>query len=173
MAASPTTPAQPGSDVAKPGTTPADPTSRPVIVGHGTPVAADPMVSAAQSGLPDKKPAATVPVSASGGSTKAKLAPASTAEQVSKDAIKETDKQLAEDENKEKPDSAAETATRLNEIIESGEYTVTIHQKNSGGIGLFLGVVLGIVILAVVVLYVLIDLKVVDVGVQLPFEIFK
>lgn len=161
-----------GSDVAKPGTTPADPTSRPIIVGHA-PTAPDPMVSVAQGSMPAKKPDEPPTIVAGGGSMKPKIAPTSTNEEVTKEATKETDAKLAEQDVAKKADTAAEMATRLNEVIESGEYNVTIHQKNRGSAVQFLTVVFGVVLVAIVILYILIDLNIIDAGITLPFELFK
>lgn len=160
-----------GGDVAKPGTTPADPTSRPIIVGHSP--APDPMVSAAQGTITKKDGDSAPQMATSSGSMKSKVEPTATQEQVVKQATKENDAKLAEETKEKTQDSAAEAATRLNEIIESGEYNITVHQKNAGSAGQFIAVVLGVVLVAAIVLYVLIDLNIVDAGVKLPFELFK
>jgi len=163
---------QPGSDVSKPGTTPADPTSRPIIVGH-TPPVADPMVSSVQGAIPAKKEGEEPAKMTSAGSMKPKLTPTSSGEEVIKEANKENDEKVAEESAEKKQETAAEVATKLNELIESGEYNVTVHQKNKGSAAQFILVVLAIVVLASVILFLLIDLNIIDVGVKLPFEIFK
>ena len=160
MAEDPKQPAM--NDVAKPGTTPPDASSKPVIVGH-TSVVADPMVS--------KQPEpATATVA---GSMKQRIMPTATGEAVQKQAAKEDDTAHAEAEVPKK-DTTADKQARLGDIIESGEYNVSIKQKKSSSAALtFFATILGIVTFAAIVLFVLIDLKIIDVGINLPFEIFK
>lgn len=160
-----------GGDVAKPGTTPADPTSRPIIVGHAP--APDPMVSTAQGSITKNEGEPAPQMAVTSGSMKSKIAPTASQEEVVKEATKENDAKLAEESKEKKQDTAAETATRLNEIIEGGEYNVTIHQKNSGSAVQFIAVVLGVVLVAAIIMYLLIDLNIIDAGVKLPFELFK
>lgn len=155
------------NDVAKPGTTAPSATSKPVIVGH-TSTVQDPMVSepAAQ---PAKEPATQT----SGGSSKPKIMPTTDADDLKKQATTEEDKQHAEalpvDEKKEEiPDYQA----RLGELIESGEYNVSI-KPVGGNLKTFALTVVTIVLLGLIVGYILIDLNVIDVGIKLPFELFK
>lgn len=161
----------PGSDVAKPGTTPADPTSRPIIIGHEP--ASDPMVSTTQAVMPEKKPEEAPVVITSTGSMKSKITPSSTTAEVTKEAAADSDEKVAEESQQKKEDTAAEQAAHLAEIIESGEYNVSVHQKNRGSVGQFILVVIGVVLIAAVVLFILIDLNVIDVGIKIPFELFK
>ncbi|NBU33095.1 hypothetical protein EB118_09245 [bacterium] len=164
---------QPGSDVAKPGTTPADPTSRPIIVATGVKMT-DPMVSTGQDA-----PAATNYVTAqpspakNSGSIQSKITPTTSIDQITEQANKDNDEKQSEQLNAPKPDTNVETATRLNEIIESGEYNVTVHQKNKFSAVQYIPVVAGVVLAAAVIVYVLIDLNIIDISVKLPFELFK
>lgn len=150
------------NDVARPGTTPAGATSRPII-GQPAPTA-DPMMNAQPK---------TTPAVMSEGSMKSRLTPSNSAEEVSKAAHEEDDKK-----NAEKPVDAKteelDVQARLGDIIDSGEYNVSIKQKNaSSNMTTFLTTVLAIVIVAIIILYVLSDLGIVDFGIKLPFEFFK
>lgn len=156
MAEEPKQPAM--SDVAKPGTTAPDASSKPVIVGH-TSVVADPMVSK------QSEPIA--------GSMKQRIMPTSTGEAVQKEATKEDDAAHAEADETKK-DTTIDKQVRLGEIIESGEYNVSIKQKKSSGAAVtFFGTLFGIVLFAAIVLFILIDLNIIDAGITPPFEIFK
>ncbi len=152
------------NDVAKPGTTPADATSRPVIVGHGVTVA-DPMMNV-------DKTVAKEPAPTSGGSTKSKLAPVSSGEEVKKDAADAEDKKLAE-QIVEKVPTELDKQARLGELIESGEYNVTIKQASGGSAKTFFVTLLGVLIVGAIAAYILADLEVIDLGIKLPFELFK
>ena len=157
------------TDVAKPGTTPPDATSRPVIVGHG-PMVADPMVTAEKSEAEadTKQPAATT----STGSSKPKINPVSTQEEVKNDTAENDEKKLDE-ELAEKKDTTEDKQARLGELIESGEYNVTIKQAKNGSVRAFLVTVIIVLLLGAAVVYILADLKVLDIGIELPFELFK
>ena len=150
----------PMSDVAKPGTTPPDASARPLVVGHTTDVT-DPMVN------PEK--------SASTGSMKSKLTPDSSAAEIDKDAADTSDKEMAEKKvEKTEKEIIDEKQVRLAEIIESGEYIVSFGQEKSGkDAATFASTVIAIVLLGVVLLFVLTDLKIIDLGIKLPFHIFK
>lgn len=152
------------NDVAKPGTTPADATSRPVIVGHGVTVA-DPMVSTEKPAVKDAAPAG-------GGSTKSKLAPVSSGEEVKKDAAEDEDKKLAE-QTVEKQPTELDKQARLGELIESGEYNVTIKQASGGSAKTFFVTLLAVLLFGALAVYILADLEIIDIGVKLPFELFK
>lgn len=165
------------TDVAKPGTTPADPTSRPVIVGHG-PMVADPMLNAEKS-EETKTTSGTAPQEASGptattgtGSSKPKITPVSSQEEVKQDAAENDEKKLDE-QMIEKKDTTEDKQARLGELIESGEYNVTIKQAKNGSVRTFLLTITIVLLLGAVLVYVLADLKVLDIGVELPFEFFK
>jgi hypothetical protein len=165
------------TDVAKPGTTPADPTSRPVIVGHG-PMVADPMVNAEKS-EETKTASGTAPQAAPGstatsgtGSSKPKITPVSSQEEVKQDTAENDEKKLDED-LAEKKDTAEDKQARLGELIESGEYNVTIRQAKNGSVRTFLLTICIVLLLGVVAVYVLADLNILDIGVELPFEFFK
>ena len=133
----------PMSDVAKPGTTPADASSRPLVAGNVAQVA-DPMVTpekspetpTAAADAPTNDVIATQPVSASAepaassGSMKSRLTPDSTAQEISKDVEADSDKELAEKKlEKTEKELADEKQARLAEIIESHEYEVSIGQQ--------------------------------------------
>jgi len=134
----------------------------------------DPMVSTGQDASAATSYVAAQPSSTtSSGSIQSILTPKTSAEQITKDVNKNNDEKQSEQSNAPKPDTNAETATRLNEIIESGEYNVTVHQKNKSSAVQYISVVAGAVLAAVIVVYVLIDLNIIDIGVKLPFEIFK
>ena len=151
-----------GADVATPGTTPAAPTSKPVIVGHTSQVA-DPMVAAATA-----SPTAAVPA----GSSRPKLAPSAevAAAQAAADKADSVAEKAEDDTAKEEEDSQA----RVQELIETGEYHVSVGQKNARStIATFLLTVFIIVVVGVVALFILTDLKVIDLGIKLPFHIFK
>ncbi len=163
-------PQAPGSDVAKPGTTPADPTSRPIISTHTAVI--DLMVSATPATAPQNDQQDKTTVSA-GGSMKSKITPSSTSEQVATDTNKESDEKLALQSNEKKPEVQADQSARIAELIDSGEYNVAVNQKSGGSVGQFMAVVLGVVLIAVIILYLLIDLDVIDVGVNLPVQLFK
>lgn len=164
------------NDVAKPGTTPASATSKPVIVGHSSQIA-DPMVSAsAQNPQPaaetPKPTAVNVP---SGGSSKPKLAPISDQATIKKQAANEEDQSLAE-KPIETTENVDEKAARIQEIIETQEYNVSISErgnKGKNGLGTFLTTVLTVLIVGFLILYLLAYLKIIDTGIKLPFEIFK
>ena len=172
------------SDVAKPGTTVPDATSKPIIVGHSAQVS-DPMVSAAEAVIskpelviapPKPEPVATPPAAATAtaGSTRpGKIAPISSSSDIQKDTDKEADKEVEENATEPKPEEDNRQA-RLAELIESGEYNVDISQKTSAGaVKSFLITVFVVVLVGVVVLFVLTDLKMIDLGIKLPFHIFK
>jgi hypothetical protein len=152
------------SDVAKPGTTPADATSRPVIVGHGVTVA-DPMVSTDKPATKDAAPTGS-------GSTKNKLAPVSSGEDVKKDAAEDEDKKLAE-QTVEKQPTELDKQARLGELIESGEYNVTIKQASGGSAKTFFVTILAVLLFGALAVYILADLEIIDIGLELPFELFK
>ncbi len=185
-----------GKDVARPGSTPASATSKPVIVGHTSQVA-DPMMSsaAAKSSLETVKkaeePAAKIEEPAKsveseseseskteavpGGSSRPKITPSSSAEEAAQDQkdIAKAEESAAADE-----DAAAkevdEKQARVQEIIETGEYNVSVG-KGSGksGFKTFFLTMLMIVLVGVSTLFVLTDLKILDMGIKLPFHIFK
>ena len=155
------------NDVSKPGTTPAAASSKPVITGH-TSAVTDPMVSAPQIDSVSPTPATT-----STGSMKSRIEPTKDAQDVQKESAEEDDAANAGAEPIKNPEEI-DKQVRLGEIIESGEYAVTIKQKNSSSnASTFIFTVLAIVAVAVVALYILTDLNVIDLGVKLPFEIFK
>ncbi len=157
------------ADVAKPGTTPASATSRPIIVSR-TAAVSDPMVSSTPA--QPEKPAPAADVAVSSGSMKPRIEPTKAAQEVLKDATKESDEANA-DEPIEKVE-ATDKQARLGEIIESGEYNVSIKQKNASiNAVTFIVTVLSIVLVAVVVVFLLTDLKIIDLGIKLPFELFK
>lgn len=157
-----------GKDIAAPGTTPAAATSKPVIVGH-TPQVADPMVAAAPAATPapaQAKPA--VPA----GSSRPKLAPSP--EVAAAQAAADKAEDVAEKAEDETAKAEEESQARLQEMIESGEYHVSIGQRNARStVSTFILTVLAIVVVGVVVLFVLTDLKLIDLGIKLPFHIFK
>lgn len=154
-------------DVAKPGTTLPDATSRPIITANG-PAVADPMVN-------EEKPAAKeVPdaVAAGGGSMTPRVTPASSTDEVTKDATDADDKKLAE-QTIEKKEEPLDKQAKLGEIIESGEYNVNIKQSKSGSAGTFFMTIVLVLLIGLIVVYVLADLEIVDLGIKLPFELFK
>jgi len=190
-----------GKDVAKPGSTPASATSKPVIVGHTAEVA-DPMVSSRRkeflqiepakdkdseqdsqetSSEPAKKESAKTPkdeaektTEPTVGSSKPKLVPSASAQQLQAETEKEQDEAALTAEQEAEAKATDESQTRLQEIIESGEYNVSIGQGSTGNsIKTFLITVISIVLVGVVVLFILTDLKVIDLGIKLPFHIFK
>ena len=168
-------------DVARPGTTPASATSKPVIVGH-TSMVVDPMTT------PEKKEPSTIqtatsgadatkPATASQGSSKPKLAPIS-----GQDIKPEGDPEKGADKPQTvegpAPSKVSEEDLRqesLAELIESGQYKVSIHSQkvSTSSFSNFVITVLAVVLVGVVVLFVLSDLKILDLGVKLPFHIFK
>ena len=155
------------NEVAQPGTTPATPTSKPIISSH-TPAVSDAMINAekAADAVADTVAAAAPPVSA--GSMKPKLTPSKELIDIQKETTIEEDK-VAAAEPPEDPRPA-----RLQELIESGEYNVNIHQKTkSGSVRTFMTTVIVIVLIGVIAIYILTDLKIVDLGIKLPFYIFK
>lgn len=176
MAASPNDPAgspvaAPKPDIAAPGTTPATATSKPVIVGH-TAQLTDAAIGA--------EPRPVSPAAAPSVAVRPKPVPsAATVEEVQKaQAAEGDDKPVQTVAAKEAAEAQTldEKATRLQEIIDSGEYNVTIKPRGQGGKSgsrTFILTVLGIVLIAAVVLFLLIDLKIIDLGVKLPFHIFK
>lgn len=161
------------NDVAKPGTTPALASSKPVITGH-TMAVSDPMVSSAPAAeKPEPAPAPTAPTtSPSLGSMKPRIEPSKEAQEVQKEASEENDEVNATEPIKN-PDET-DKQVRLGELIESGEYNVNIKQKNaSSNATTFITTVLVIVIVAAAAIYILADLNIIDIGIKLPFELFK
>lgn len=167
-------------DVAKPGTTPADPTSKPVIVGHSAPIA-DPMVSPVEivsKPVPATTPekvvvAAAVPQPVVSSTKSGRIVPLSSANDIQKDTNTQADKAVLDKAGIPKQEIGAQQA-RLAEIIDSGEYNVAINQKTSASsVRSFFITVLAIVLLGIIVLFVLTDLKVIDLGIKLPIHIFK
>ena len=159
------------NDVAEPGTTPAMPTSKPIISSH-TPAVSDTMINAEKTADSAASDVASAAPPASNGSMKPKLTPSKELVAIENENAHEADKAAADA-------AAAEPAedlrpARLQELIESGEYNVTIHQKTkSGSVKTFLLTVFIIVLVGVVALYVLTDLKIIDLGIKLPYHIFK
>lgn len=174
---SPTAGPAAGKDVARPGTTPATATSKPVIIGHTSQV--DPMVSATvPADASEEKPSTespttqTAPPVSGTGSSKPKLTPSADAmEAVAAADIVDTETESTDAETEK---SEEVNQTRLQEVIESGEYHVSIGQKNAkSNAGTFFATVTIILILGIIALYILADLKIIDPGINLPFHIFK
>lgn len=159
---------KPMEDVSKPGTTPASATSRPIIVSR-TAAVSDPMVSTAQ---PEKTQPPSVSTESSG-SMRPRIEPTKAAQAVQKDATNETDAANALAEPIKEP-IIDDKQVRLGDIIESGEYNLSIKQKNaSSNIKTFLVTVLMIILFFVLILYLLTGLDIVDLGIKLPFQLFK
>ena len=162
-----------GKDVAVPGSTPADATSKPIIVGHSAPVA-DAMVTPAAPPAGESAAVATPEVikPLAPGSMRAKLAPSAeaAAAQIAADKVDDATEQV------EDADAKAEEGyeTRVQDILESGEYHVSIGQKAAKSSAVtFILTMLAIVLVGVATLFILTDLKVIDLGIKLPFHIFK
>jgi len=159
-------------DVARPGTIPALATSKPVIVGH-TSMVADPMMNADKKDSGSTAPATSV---VSAGSTKPKLEPISAKVDTKSDESKDADKsQALHAADTTKISEQDLRQEKLAELIESGEYKVSVHHQKSGSnsIKTFVLTVFAIILAGLAVLFVLTDLKVIDLGVKLPFHIFK
>lgn len=170
-------PAKPvaGADVATPNSTPADATSKPLIQGHTSQVAADPMVNVATPPAAEEKPSAepAQPVAAAPpSSTKPRIVPSAGAQEAQAAADKADDAAKVADDATEKTEE--DNQTRVQELIESGEYNVSISQNNKkSGAGTFLVTVGAILLAGIIILFVLTDLKIIDLGIDLPFHIFK
>ncbi len=145
-----------GKDIAAPGTTPAPATSKPVIVGHTSQVA-DPMVSGAPAPEPNRP----------------KLTPSDEAVKVAEvEAAKPVKDERAADELAIQ--AQEERDAKLQELIESGEYNVSIGNKaGKHSVATFMLTALIIVVVGAVALFVLTDLKLIDPGFDLPFHIFN
>jgi len=156
------------NDVARPGTTAPDATSKPVIVARG-PIAPDPMMNNGQVAAKQEP----VVEQSSGGSMKPKLSPTTPAPELKKKAVEEEDKKHAETPIGDQKKNQVDVQSRLGEIIESGEYNVSIKQSRTRSTKTFIITVLGVVLVGFVVVYLLIDLKVIDAGIKLPIEFFK
>ena len=178
----------PMSDVAKPGTTPATPTTRPLVVGNSNEVS-DPMVAPEKpaekptvqtvSGVPlaaqpDLEPAKTGEIAGTG-SMVSKLTPTTSSAEIIKDVADDSDKALADKKNeKSEKDVNDEQQARLAELIESGDYNVSVGQeKGTKGAATFILTVLAILLVGAVTIFLLSDLKIIDLGLKLPFHLFK
>lgn len=161
-----------GKDIAMPGTTPADATSKPVIVGHTTQLAGDPMIAEAakpEAALPATVASPAIPPS---GSSRSKLTPSAGAQDAQAEATRADT--VANDADAAELKAREEHEAHIQEIIESGEYRVSISQKQAKNSAMtFILTMLAIVLAGVVILFVLTDLKVIDLGIKLPFHIFK
>lgn len=151
------------NDVAKPGTTPAPATSRPVIVGN-TPQVADPML--------ERSAKQVAPLAVNGSSMKDKVVSDETPETLKKEASSEDDAKHAQQNPLDKPKDEVDKLARLGEIIESGEYNVNISSRDKNG-AKSAGIILLIVLLIAIVGYILVDLNIIHTNFSLPFEIFK
>ena len=144
----------PMSDVAKPGTTPPPATSRPVVNAPSKPAEDTTVRPEAMKG---------------GGSMQPRVTPSSTAEQLNKASAADTDKAMADKKTSTaEKDLADERQARLQEIIESGEYNVPIHQENGSKSAMtFILTALAVFAVGAAALYVLSALKVIDLGLKI------
>ncbi len=147
-------------DVAKPGTVPPLATSKPVVPQSTT--VQDPMVAAQ-----------TVAVGSV--SSQPRVAPQATADEIRKDTQTESDKaEAAKSSQKSEQDIAGDRQARLSELIENGEYNVSIGQlKDSKTVTTFLTTVLMVLFVGALFIFILTDLKLIDLGIKLPFHVFK
>ncbi len=187
-------------DVAQPGKTAATATSRPVIVGHGSMIKQDPMVSkpeptkASSNKGVDLKPAApdedneVKPTQET--SDKEDKKQESSDEQPKKEEPEkpaetennegETGSEVANElagqvaskkEEKAKADAQAKKSEEIEKLIESKKYFVQVHQgPSSQNLSTW---VLVILLLAVVGVILAIDAEVLNVGLLLPFDLIK
>lgn len=154
-------------DVAKPGTVPADPTSRPIVTGRSM-VAVDPML-----GSSEKTPVSSAPHQVPSMS-KSKIMPLSSSADIKKEVEAETKQPSAAETNSEtETENKEEKLVDLQEIIESGDYNVSI--KNSSSAGLFkkIGLLITLLVVAVIAGYLLVDARIIKTSIRLPFHIFS
>ena len=156
------------SDVAKPGTTPASATSRPIIASR-TAAVVDPMVSDPKV---DKNKIIDKPKESTG-SMKSRIEPTKNSEELKVATDSEDSSAEAIADSEEKP-VVEDKQVRLGEIIESGEYKVSIKQKNNYvNANKLVTVTFVVILLTAIAVYLLVDLNVIKLGVKLPFDFFK
>ncbi len=109
------------------------------------------------------------------GSLKPRITPDSTATEITKQVQEESDKQIAEKKTqKTDQDIATERQVRLTEIIETGEYTVSVGaSKASTNVTTFITTALAIVLVGAFLMFLAADLDLIDIGIELPFQLFK
>ena len=104
---------------------------------------------------------------------RSRLTPTSTSEEVIKSAEEDADKENAEKPAEQKVE-VVDKNIRLADLIESGEYNVSIKQKKaSASLTNILAVVLLLAVVVGVIIYILLDLKIINANVTLPFDFFK
>ncbi len=162
-----------GKDVAEPGTTPPPSTSKPVIVGHSGQLASDPMMTETANPEQTKAPTILAPAAIPpSGSSHSKLTPSAGAQDAQAEAVKANNAASDADDAEQKAHEAHDA--HLQELIESGEYRVSISQKQAkNSATTFIVTVCAIVLVGIIILFMLTDLKVIDLGIKLPFHIFK
>jgi len=179
--------APPVFDVSKPGKTAADPSSRPLIVTHKPMVKQDPMVAPETEEKKEEKKPLTP-------KREAVLQPSE--ELISEEAKKPKEEEKkpeentsddsaaieslageaeAKQKNKKQDEEIAKKAAEIENLIQSKKYNLPIHDASYRSKSLFttlLNIILILMVLAA--LFVLaIDAKLINVGLELPFDLIK
>lgn len=175
---------KPVMDVAKPGETPAEATSRPIIVSK-KPAVKDPMVNEKE----EKAPEADAP-SLSPSVSKKKIEPLSSASKPTEEpaekkpeekpdttiATPDTDELIGEEKQEAVESKVDEEATKRQELVDKliaeKKYFVPIgaaqHKRNS-----VTAVILFLVLVAIVGVYLAIDANLIKTDISLPFDLIK
>lgn len=182
--------APPVFDVSKPGKTAAEPTSRPIIVSHKPMIKQDPMVApteeSSEKPLSPKKEANISPVSSDVEEEKPKNQDevvtedtkegentANTSDSGAIDAL--ADEAESKKKDKKADEDAAKKAAEIQNLVQSREYNLPIHDAGYGGKGFFNTFLTVLLILLMLgTLFVLaVDAGLIKVGLELPFDLIK
>jgi len=183
--------APPVFDVSKPGKTAAEPTSRPIIVTHKPMIKQDPMVAPAEESsekpLSSKKEASISPISNS--ESEADDKPKSqdeSSDEPKKEAATDNisgsgaidalaDEAESKKKDKKTDEEAAQKAAEIQNLIQSREYNLPIHDSGYRGRGIFNTFITVLLILLLLgTLFVLaVDAELIKVNLELPFDLIK
>lgn len=164
-------------DVAKPDTTPADESSKPVIVGH-RPMVLDPMVNE------EKKIEQTTAKQSVTQSTR-KLEPTSsevkpetkqTSTTSSKSTAADAEQVTKKPESQNEADILAETQAKeaeFNELVMTKKYFVETSNPTKSSAKAFIITVVSVLLVGSMALALLHDAGVIDLGIKLPFDLIK
>ncbi|QQS64607.1 hypothetical protein IPO96_03445 [Candidatus Saccharibacteria bacterium] len=164
-------------DVAKPGTTPADETAKPVIVGH-RPKVLDPMVNE-EKPMPNQDTASETPASTQAVAVKPVSSDLKHQSQLGEEAPK-TDEAADFKEVKDASKTADEELEKeavlqaeIKELVATKKYFVEPSNPARSSATAFVLTALFVVIIGLAVLAFLHDAGAIDLGIKLPFDLIR